>query len=386
VKYSLIKKFSGKNLLKIFEKIKEDVGSNAVILGYDEKDIGGEKYYEVVVGVLNNTQNQNQTYQQNTQNQKKEEKPSTENFDYLREISRKIEEMKRDFEGIKMHIELISRRNFLPYELKLPSPALSLFKKLIARGVERNIALSIVEDIISHNMKPDDSSFSKIITSYVNFRNPLNDVFRGERKFIALVGPTGVGKTTTAAKISAICIMNGIKSVALLGTDRYRIGSVEQIKKYADIMGIPLFVATNSEELTGIWKNLEKFQLVIIDTIGKSQYDLKNIRKIASLIKDIGSRRKIEVILLLSCSQREEEMINVMRGFSEMNIDYVIFTKIDETSYPGVILNIGSFLEVPLAFFTVGQSVPDDIKVASPKTLTEILLGPPPLSRYAFQQ
>jgi flagellar biosynthesis protein FlhF len=406
VKYSVIKKFSGKNLLKIFEKIKEDTGGNGVLLGYEEKQIGGEKYYEVIVGIVSTYQKQEEKRKDETESKKtidnrklnlseddskkeknQEESTKKENYDIalLSEISKKIEEIKREFSNLKTYVEFMSKKELSPPEIKLPTYGLLLFKKLISKGVQRNIALSITEDI-SKLGRIDEISFAKVIQNYLSFKNPLIDVFRGESKFLALVGPTGVGKTTTAAKISALYLMSGFKKVALLGTDRYRIGSVEQIKKYADIMGIPLFVAATQDEIKKIWNELTKFQFIVVDTMGKSQYDIKNMKKISSLIREIGNKAKVENCLLLSTSQREEEMINVMKGFSEIGIDYLIFTKVDETSFPGTIINIGTFLEKPIAFFTTGQSVPDDIKTASPKTLTELILDPTFLTEYATKQ
>ena len=406
MKYSIIKKFSGKNLLKIFEKIKEDTGGNGVLLGYEEKQIGGEKYYEVIVGILSAYQKQEEKRKDETESKKtidnrklnlseddskkeknQNESAKKENYDIalLSEISKKIEEIKREFSNLKTYVEFMSKKELSPPEIKLPTYGLLLFKKLISKGVQRNIALSITEDI-SKLGRIDEISFAKIIQNYLSFKNPLIDVFRGESKFLALVGPTGVGKTTTAAKISALYLMSGFKKVALLGTDRYRIGSVEQIKKYADIMGIPLFVASTQDEIKKIWNELTKFQFIVVDTMGKSQYDIKNIKKISSLIREIGNKAKVETCLLLSTSQREEEMINVMKGFSEIGIDYLIFTKVDETSFPGTIINIGTFLEKPIAFFTTGQSVPDDIKTASPKTLAELILDPTFLTEYATKQ
>ncbi len=410
MKYSVIKKFSGKNLLKIFEKIKEDTGGNGVLLGYEEKQIGGEKYYEVIVGIVSNYQKQEEKEEKRKdelENKKiidnrklkspeedptKKEKNQNEseskgNYDIalLSEISKKIEEIKREFSNLKIYVEFMSKKELSPPEIKLPTYGLFLFKKLISKGVQRNIALSITEDV-SKLGRIDEISFAKVIQNYLSFKNPLIDVFRGETKFLALVGPTGVGKTTTAAKISALYLMSGFRKVALLGTDRYRIGSVEQIKKYADIMGIPLFVAATQDEIKKIWNELTKFQFIVIDTMGKSQYDIKNIKKISSLIKEIGSKTKVETCLLLSTSQREEEMINVIKGFSEIGIDYLIFTKVDETSFPGTIINIGTFLEKPIAFFTTGQSVPDDIKIASPKTLTELIIDTTFTSKYFTKQ
>ena len=418
MKYSVIKKFSGKNLLKIFEKIKEDTGGNGILLGYEEKQIGGEKYYEVIVGILaqnyeekrkeisenqkvieaKNLAFQEKHWEAKSEKEKKEEKEKQERYEnkgyenkgyeieLLSEISKKIEEIKREFYNLKVYVEFMSKKEISAPEIKLPNIGLFLFKKLISKGVQRNIALSITEDIISKEGKIDQASFAKVIQNYLIFKNPLIDVFRGESKFLVLIGPTGVGKTTTAAKIAALYLMSGFKKVALLGTDRYRIGSVEQIKKYADIMGIPLFVAATEDEIKKIWNELTKFQFIVVDTMGKSQYDTKNIKKISSLIKEIGNKAKVETCLLISTSQREEEMINVIRGFSETGIDYLIFTKVDETSFPGTIINIGTFLEKPIAFFTTGQSVPDDIKTASPKTLTELILDSPFPTNYAMKQ
>ncbi len=371
MKYSVIKKFSGKNLLKIFEKIKEDTNGNAVLLGYEEKMIGGERFYEVIVGVpeIKNKDNEGiaETINKMTE---------------LQQVIQKIDELKREFVYVKENIEFISKKAMNPAELKLPKEALLFFKKLIARGVERSIALSITEDIMTSKMKFDLSGLSSVISRYMTFRNPLQDV---RKKFIALVGPTGVGKTTTAAKISATYAITRSKNIALLETDRYRIASVDQMKKYAEIMGVPLFVATTPEEIQKVLPKLSNFDLVVIDTMGKSQYDVKNIKRISSIISQINNHSKVEVALLISTSQKDEEIILVIRGFSEIGIDYFIFTKVDETSYPGTILNVGCATETPVAFITTGQSVPDDIKIASPDVIADITLGPPPITSYLLR-
>ncbi len=370
MRYSVVKKFSGTNLLKIFEKIKEDAGGNSILLGYEEKDIGGKKHYEIIVGIPD----KNLVTSDNGQLNK----------DVLEKVLVNINDMRNEFRMIKDSLEFISRKVLSSAELKLKDSALSFFKKLVSRGVEKNTALSIVQEIYSRcgdDQARFEKAFIDILSDYLLF-----DVPKTKGKILALVGPTGVGKTTTAAKIGAVYIASGIRNIAFLGTDRYRIASVEQIKKYADIMGVPLFVATTPEEIKRIIYKLDQFDIVIVDTMGKSHYDIKSIRKIASLIKEIGLYKKIEVFLLISCSQREEEMISVIRNFSEIGIDYLIFTKIDETFYSGSIINIGSMIEKPIAFFTTGQSVPDDIKIASPKNLADIILGPPPLTKYLLKE
>lgn len=385
VKYSIIKKFSGRNLLKIFEKIKEDTGGNGILLGYEEKVIGGERIYEIVVGVPDmGSENTGRDGRRAQAGDGKEKQLviSEERISSLSEILQKLEELKREFASVKENVEFISKRAMSPAEMKLPQSALTFFKKLVTRGVERSLALSMTEDMMNLKLPLDARGVSSILSRYMLFRNPLED---SKKKFIALVGPTGVGKTTTAAKISALYMLSRSKNVALLETDRYRIASVDQIKKYAEIMGVPLFVATTTDELKAILPKLFRFDLVVIDTMGKSQYDVKNIKKISSIISALSSHMNVEVALLISTSQKDEEIVSVIRGFSEIGIDYFIFTKVDETSYPGTILNIGCTTEIPLAFVTTGQSVPDDIKLASPDVISDLILGPPPITRYLLK-
>lgn len=445
MRYSVIKKFSGTNIIKIFEKIRQDSGGNAVLLGYEEKEIdGGRKYYEVIVGIPSSPVGIEEAntagishkssklggveglgrVEKAVKTTKRIERVSrgegedaggaeigrirsdmtaeqaNSNLKIIYgfgEILNQIEDIKRELYGIKEQFRFLYRQGLSSSEIRLPPSYLFMFKRLLGRGVERNLALSVVEDIADMEMEADEKALSLVLPKYLDFGNPLSDVIDGrKRKFIVLVGPTGVGKTTTAAKISAMYMIRGGRNVALLGTDRYRIGSVDQIRKYAEIMGVPLFVASTPEEIRGVMPKLDSFDLVVVDTMGKSQYDIKNIRKISHLLdemkkrgKDGGGRRtrtfSVDVCLLISCSQREEEIINVIRGFSEIDIDYIIFTKVDETSYPGVIINIGAFIERPIAFITTGQSVPDDIMEATELSVAKILFGLPPHSRYAFR-
>ena len=451
MRYSIIKKFSGTNIIKIFEKIRQDSGGNAVLLGYEEKEIdGGRKYYEVIVGIpsspvgieerttsgsskkssrwegveglgkVGSAVKTRKGVQGVSRNEEKvvgsieiggaeigeikgkhvpAEQTTNSNLKIIYgfgEILNQIEDIKRELYGIKEQFRFLYRQGLSSSEIRLPPSYLFMFKRLLGRGVDRNLALSVVEDIADMEMEADEKALSLVLPKYLDFGNPLSDVIDGKkRKFIVLVGPTGVGKTTTAAKISAMYMIRGGRNVALLGTDRYRIGSVEQIRKYAEIMGVPLFVASTPEEIRGVMPKLDSFDLVVVDTMGKSQYDIKNIRKISHLLDEMKKRGKdggrrtrnfsVDVCLLISCSQREEEIINVIRGFSEIDIDYIIFTKVDETSYPGVIINIGAFIERPIAFITTGQSVPDDIMEATEIGVAKILFGLPPHSRYAFR-
>lgn len=384
VKYSVIKRFSGRNLLKIFEKVKEDTNGKAVILGYDEKTVNGERFYEIIVGVPEITEK--------AEGSKADEELGKivdkghifvrDRITEFREILERLDDLKREFLHIRENLDFISRKALNPAELKLPQDAFSFFKKLIARGVERSIALSITEEIMNSKLGFDGKGFSTVLSQYVSFKNPLED---RRKKFIALVGPTGVGKTTTAAKIASLYMLSRSRNIALLETDRYRIASVDQIRKYAEIMGVQLFVATTPEELRAVMSKLIMFDFVVVDTMGKSQYDVKNIKRISSLISEIGSRSRIEIALLISTSQKDEEIVFVIKGFSEIGIDYFIFTKVDETSYPGTILNISCTTETPIAFITTGQSVPDDIRIASSEVISDIILGPPPITRYLLK-
>lgn len=190
--------------------------------------------------------------------------------------------------------------------------------------------------------------------------------------FVVLVGPTGVGKTTTIAKLAGKLSLVDKKKVGLITIDTYRIGAVEQLKTYADIMNIPFKVVLTIKEMEAAVEAMKNCDVVLIDTTGRSS---KNTMQISELRAFIGKVATNNIHLVLSSTTKDRDVVSIVEGYSVLNYNNVIITKLDETSTYGSILNIMDTAKKPLSFITVGQNVPDDIKGVTPKEISNLILG-----------
>jgi flagellar biosynthesis protein FlhF len=190
---------------------------------------------------------------------------------------------------------------------------------------------------------------------------------------VALVGPTGVGKTTTLAKIAANFLSNYSTKIAFITIDTYRIAAVEQLKVYGDIMNIPVEVVLTPEQLEHALLKLRDKDLVLIDTAGRSPQDSLCIDELVSFLRPDLS---IEKHLVLSATTRESELFEAVRRFSVLGLDNTIITKIDECTSLGLLLDIQIREKIPFSYITNGQRVPEDIIEADKDTLTQLIMSP----------
>ena len=193
------------------------------------------------------------------------------------------------------------------------------------------------------------------------------------QKRIALVGPTGVGKTTTLAKIAAKMISEHGLSIAFITIDTYRIAAVEQLKVYGEIMGIPVDVVISPSQLAETLQKHEDKDLVLIDTAGRSPRDAISLEELAEFLKP---ELNIEKNLVLSAVARETELLDTISQFNSLGIDKTIFTKIDECSKLGVLLNIQIKNPAPLSCITNGQRVPEDLLDIDSDTVSKLIIPP----------
>ncbi len=189
---------------------------------------------------------------------------------------------------------------------------------------------------------------------------------------VALIGPTGVGKTTTVAKLAANLKLREKQRVGLITIDTYRIAATDQLKKYADIIGAPLRIVATPEDLTGAIAGMRDCEYILIDTAGRSPSDTLKLNELRSFIA-AAAPDEVHLVLATTCS--EECIESAIAKFSQVRVDKIIFTKLDEAVHVGTIFNVIHKVHKSLSYITTGQDVPDDIEPGGAKKLAQLILG-----------
>ncbi|HEX8521635.1 MAG TPA: flagellar biosynthesis protein FlhF [Tepidisphaeraceae bacterium] len=189
---------------------------------------------------------------------------------------------------------------------------------------------------------------------------------------VALIGPTGVGKTTTIAKLAANLKLREKNKVGLITIDTYRIAAIDQLKKYADILGSPLRVVSSPEDMRNAVASMSECEFILIDTAGRSPNDTMKLSELKTFLAAAGPD---EVHLVTSTTSNQATIELALTKFGELDVSKLIFTKLDEAAKVGAVLNILSKVNKPLSYITTGQDVPDDIEVAQGRRLAELILN-----------
>lgn len=195
---------------------------------------------------------------------------------------------------------------------------------------------------------------------------------QSDEHVMVLVGPTGVGKTTTIAKLAGRLSLIEKKKVGLITVDTYRIGAIEQLKTYADIMNIPFKVVFSIKDMEKSIEEMKECDIILIDTTGRSSKNIMQISELGAFIRKTNSNN---IHLVMSSTTKNSDIITIVEGYKVLNYNNVIITKLDETSTYGSILNILYYAKKPLSYVTTGQNVPDDIKCLKPDEVINLILG-----------
>lgn len=199
----------------------------------------------------------------------------------------------------------------------------------------------------------------------------------GKNKLVFFMGPTGVGKTTTIAKLASYFKLEKKLKVALITSDTYRIAAVEQLRTYAGILDVPMQVIFTIEEFNQAVNGYRDYDLILVDTAGRSHKNNEQCSEIAHLVNDsrVGENTIKEVYLVLSAATKYKDLIKINEAFSQVKDYNILFTKLDETTCLGNILNMKLNTGVDVSYVTSGQVVPDDISLLDPQKIARSLLG-----------
>ncbi|MFQ5414072.1 MAG: flagellar biosynthesis protein FlhF [Phycisphaerae bacterium] len=269
----------------------------------------------------------------------------------------------------------------------VPEPLYATYRKLIENEVGHRIAEALIASV-QRSLAPDELSdqdavrrrLAAALESMLPTAGPIQITTRDAPTVVAFIGPTGVGKTTTVAKLAANFSLRERRRVGLVTIDTYRIAAVEQLRTYAEIIGVPLQVVATPAELASAVGRLNACDVILIDTAGRSQRDAL---KIGELKRFFDAVRPHEVHLVVSGTCGERVMAETIERFSGVGVDRVIVTKLDEAIGFGVILTCLEHVDAGLSYVTTGQDVPDDIEVGERGRLAAMILGDRPHGRSA---
>lgn len=250
-------------------------------------------------------------------------------------------------------------------------------QKITKLLTEQEISAEVIDDIVlllSNQLEKESLTYAECLEltkTFILTKLPSEEPALFQKKFINVVGPTGVGKTTTIAKLAAESAIKYGKKIAFITTDTYRIAAIEQLKTYATILNIPIEVAYNLEDFQKATEKFSHYDLVFIDTAGRNFRNKEYVKELRNII---DFEQELETYLVLALTSKQRDMEEIVKQFSLIPITHFIFTKMDETASLGSMFNMAAAHNVSVAYVTNGQNVPDDIVKTTSAVLVQSIL------------
>ncbi|WP_188205823.1 flagellar biosynthesis protein FlhF [Alkalibacillus aidingensis] len=373
-----VKKYSAATMPEVMKQVRKELGDSAVILNSKEKRTKGilglfrKKNIEVLAAVDPNPVNLRQTQKTNnnlTKNMLIQEQDQTATG--TKQNNNVNEELVNEIKQLKEQLSSDSQPNY-------PTVIQETVKKLESQGVNRllrdQLADYLLEEYYTNDKSKDIEHFKKVTQEFLKGKLEQATNFKPDlqTKNIYLFGPTGVGKTTTVAKLAAEAAIVQHKNVGLITLDTYRIAAVEQLKTYGKILNIPVEVAYNREDFEAAKQKFSEKDIIFIDSAGRNFRKTEYIDQVKELIH---FEDHDELYGVLALTGKEQDLDEIYGQFTQLPINKVIFTKADETSQYGMIYNLWNKYRFSIAYITYGQDVPEDIQKASPEVLSEMIVG-----------
>lgn len=403
----IVKKYTGKDETEAVMKAKDDLGSNAVVLNVRTMKQRGlakvfkKDFVEITAALeekdfVQNVNNNKPTFsrvsseaikkQQSQINLLADDRADTnapkqseiieKKLDSLHDMLRnqmvKEEETDRK-DDVKPAVRPENNANFKSLKL--------IYNKLLENEVSEKYANAIINDI-ENSMKKESNLDSILASVYqkiiLKFGEPEAIEDDDRRKIVFFIGPTGVGKTTTIAKLASDFKLTRSKNVAMITADTYRIAAVEQLNTYASILDVPVNVIYSPSEIVESIEELSDYQMIFVDTAGRSHKNTEQRDEIIEMISNVRNSdidADIIIFLVMSVTTKYRDMVNICDAYKSLNSYRLLFTKLDETDSVGNILNIKLYTGAPISYTTCGQNVPDDIESVDVQKLAKSLLG-----------
>jgi len=372
-----VKKFTAETMDRALAKVKSDLGRDAVILhtrcyrtgGF--LGLGSKRLVEVTasdrLGVApRRTRPSSAT-------------PIERAYRPRRGASADLAELRDDIGGLRTMVRDLVRQTRPARSDLWPEALQAWYRKLTDRGAAPETVIEALEPVAARLVgteNPDPAHVRRLVlerlSEALETSAPPRAGEPGAPKVIALVGPTGVGKTTTIAKLAAHFCLKEQENVGLLTLDTYRIAAVEQLRTYARIVNVPLEVVLSPSDLPEALERLRECSLVFVDTAGRSQRDSMKMNDLCTFFE---SRRPDQVHLVLSATAGPRLAGDVVEKFGVFEPDRVLLTKLDEMPACGGLLDIARAASRPLSYLTTGQDVPDDIEPARADRLAALIAG-----------
>jgi flagellar biosynthesis protein FlhF len=418
--------FSGKTPSEALKKAKMEIGDEGVIIETREiqkKALGKEPLYEIVVGIEESDIPSSYSMPKKPLQEQRPIKQESE--DVLFNISKSAEQISKISDVTKPQFDYFDKKTpdtsiagsfdqREPKELKeiknqihklgdkvkliqemfwdekapqlqsqIPPEFAEIYKLSVQSGMDREHLDEIMRMTLEHmpfQMRENSTTVKRYFQTLLRKVIPIRMESTpniGNKKVIMLVGPTGVGKTTSIAKLAArySFLMQKKYKVGLVVLDTYRIGAVEQLMQYARMMKLGIETVVDPPEFSAALESLKYCDYILIDTMGSSPYDRNKIEKIYECLAANETEYSVDVVLTMPSSIKYEDMLLTYENFSSLGIDTLMFTKLDETKGYGNIFSLAYETKKPISYFSVGQEVPEDMVCATSEFLVECMLN-----------
>lgn len=374
----IIKRYKVKSMNEAITRIKYELGKEAVIISQRKIRKSGflgffSKRMLEVTAAVNNPEEKNKEEDNITE--------SVENFKKV--VNDKIRDQKKQFNFNDIYSNNLSNKNNESLEKEvhqmksmLEDMSKKSYDSLGKSGIEIKLENMDINKKVIKNILDNVKKIEENMEEEKKLKIVMENMIKVENKVlentVVLVGPTGVGKTTTIAKIAGRMSLIEKKKVGLITIDTYRIGAVEQLRTYADIMNIPFEVVLNIKDMEKAIDSMKNCDIILIDTTGRSSKNKMQLSELRAFIDRVNTEN---IHLVISCTTKNKDIDTIVNGYKELNYNNVIITKLDETSTYGSILNIIDAAGKPISFVTTGQNVPEDLRIMNSQKLAELVLG-----------